>query len=278
MKITEYAALEALTEENVLLTDGGTTGTRKMLATDAFLSMLHLVSPENHRMVYRGKNLGNTLTAGQKAAIQAGTFEDLWLGDYWEIGGVKWVIADFDYWYNVGDTAFSSHHLAIIPEGNLYTGKMNTASVTTGAYAGSEMYTTGLASAKATVQSAFGTNLLTHREYLTNAMTSGYPSGGAWADSQVDLMNEPMITGAYIHAPASNGQVIPKRYTASQKQLALFRVNPKLVNTTLSGQRISYWLRDPLSENRFARVTDYGPVTETAPSLEYGVRPIFAIG
>lgn len=30
MKITDYASLSALTENNVLLTDGGETGTRKV--------------------------------------------------------------------------------------------------------------------------------------------------------------------------------------------------------------------------------------------------------
>lgn len=278
MKITEYGSLSALTEDNVLLTDGGETGTRKMGVVDAFLSMLHLVSPANHRLVYRGKNLGSTVTSEQKAAIQAGTFDGLWLGDYWEIGGIKWVIADFDYWYNKGDTPFSSHHVAVISDTNLYTGKINTESVTTGGYVGSEMYTSGLAAAKATIQSAFGSNLLTHREYLVNAVTSGYPSAGAWTDSQVDLMNEIMIAGCYINCPAGDGTVVPKRYTNSQAQLALFRVNPERINTTLTGQRISYWLRDVVSASRWSRVTDYGPITETAPSLEYGVRPIFAVG
>lgn len=278
MKITDYAVLTALTEDNVILVDGGTTGTRKMNAADAFLAMLHLISPENHRTVFRGKNLGNTLTAEQKSAIQAGTFTDLWLGDYWVINGINWRIADFDYWYNVGDTAFSSHHLVIVPETNLYIGKINTESVTTGGYAGSEMYASGLASAKSTIQAAFGTNLLTHREYLINAVTNGYPSAGAWVDSQVELMNEPMVAGCYINVPAGNGTTIPKRYTSSMAQLALFKVAPEFINTTSTGQRISYWLRDVVSTNRFSRVTDYGPITETAPSLEYGVRPVFAIG
>lgn len=277
MKITEYASVTSFGADSILLTDG-TGGTKKILVTDAILSALHLTSVENHKRIFRGKNLGSAVTAEQKNAIQAGTFEDLWLGDYWEINGVKWRIADFDYWYNTGDTAFTSHHVVIVPDSSLGTAKMNDTSTTTGGYTGSKMYTTNLVTPKATITTAFGSNVLTHREYLIDTVTSGYPSTGAWADSQVDLMNEIMVYGACIYTPASTGTVIVKRYTNSFKQLALFQVAPKFINQNDLGQRIGYWLRDVASDQRFARVTDYGPVTDTAASLEYPIRPAFAVG
>ena len=278
MKITEYASMTSVAEDTVLLIDGGTSGTKKILASDAILSMLHLTGVENHRRIFRGKNLGDVVTSPQKVAIQSGTFEDLWLGDYWQIGGINWRIADFDYWYNRGDTPLLSHHLVIVPETTLGTAKMNDTSTTTGGYTGSKMYTTNLATAKSTIQTAFGESILSHREYLINTVTSGYPSAGAWADSEIDLMNEPMVYGSYVYTPASDGTNIVKRYTNSQSQLALFAVAPKFINQTSTGQRIGYWLRDVASDQRFARVTDYGPVTDTAASLDYPIRPAFAIG
>lgn len=277
MKISEYPRISSFTADNIILVDGN-GGTKTILISDAILAALDLTSVVNHRRIFRGKNLGSTLTAEQKAAIQDGSFKDLWLGDYWEISGVKWRIADFDYWYNKGDTAFTKHHVVIVPDTNLYTGKMNDTSATTGGYVGSKMYTTYLATAKSTISSVFGSNLLTHREYLINAVTSGYPSAGAWTDSSVELMNEPMVFGSYVIAPSGDGSVIPKRYTNSAVQLALFAVAPSFINSTPEGQRISYWLRDVVSASRFVRVTDYGPGTETAPSLDYGVRPAFAVG
>lgn len=277
MKITEYASATSFGSDSILLTDG-TGGTKKILVTDAILSALHLTSVENHRRIFRGKNLGNSLTPGQKTAIQNGTFEDLWLGDYWEINGVKWRVADFDYWYNCGDTAFTSHHLVIVPETNLGTAKMNDTSTTVGGYTGSKMYTTNMVTAKSTITTAFGANVLTHREYLINTVTSGYPSAGVWTDSAIDLMNEVAVYGSHVYTPAGDGTNIVKRYTNSFKQLALFAVCPKFIHQTESGQRISYWLRDVVSDQRFARVTDYGPDTDTAASLEYGIRPFFAIG
>lgn len=277
MKISEYPRISSFTADNIMLVDGN-GGTKTILISDAILAALDLTSVVNHRRIFRGKNLGSTMTAEQKAAIQDGSFKDLWLGDYWEISGVKWRIADFDYWYNKGDTAFTKHHVVIVPDTNLYTGKMNDTSVTTGGYVGSKMYTTYLATAKSTISSVFGSNLLTHREYLIDTVTSGYPSAGAWTDSSVELMNEPMVFGSYVITPSGDGSVIPKRYTNSAVQLALFAVAPSFINSTPEGQRISYWLRDVVSASRFVRVTDYGPGTETAPSLDYGVRPAFAVG
>ena len=49
-----------------------------------------------HNAIYRGKYLGDTVTAEQAAAIADGSFEDLFIGDYWTMGGVNYRIADFD--------------------------------------------------------------------------------------------------------------------------------------------------------------------------------------
>lgn len=38
----------------------------------------------NHKNIYRGKNLGSKLTNEQKNAIITGSFDDLYIGDYWE--------------------------------------------------------------------------------------------------------------------------------------------------------------------------------------------------
>lgn len=272
MRINDYSAITSLTEDQIMLIDGN-QGTKKMLVKDFILSALHMTSPNNHRKIFRGKNLGSTVTSAQKNAIQAGTFEDLWLGDYWEINGVRWRIVDFDYWYGVGNPAFTNHHLVIMPDTNLDSAVMNDSSTTTGGYTGSKMYTTNLATAKAAISSAFGDSLLTHKEYLINAVSNGYPSAGAYVDSSVDLPNEPMIYGSYIYTPSGDGVVDVKRYTNSPIQLALFSVAP---NYIVSGS--GYWLRDIASATHFARVDTYGGATSTGAANAYGVRPVFPIG
>lgn len=272
MKITDYQSTKELTSDSIFLVDGS-GGTKKILATDAILSVLGLVSVENHRRIFRGKNLGTTLTTEQKTAIQNGTFTDLWLGDYWVINAVNWRIVDFDYWYGIGSPAFNTHHVVVMPDTSLTSAAMNGTSVTTGGYISSKMYTETLPTVTATITSAFSGAVLTHKEYLINAVTSGYPSAGAWYDSIVELPNEPMIYGSYIYAPSGNGTIDVKRYTNSNRQLALFAMTSSfLVGDT------GFWLRDVASATHFARVDNYGGATSTGAANSYGVRPVFAIG
>lgn len=272
MKITEYPSITTLTEDNIFVVDGN-DGTKKMLAKDAIFAMFDLISPEIHRNVFRGKNLGTSLTTNQKAAIQNGTFKDLWLGDYWTIGGVNWRIVDIDYWYGTGSPVLNSHHLVIMPDMSLYSHAMNDTSTTNGGYVGSKMYITGLEQAKTSIRSAFSSALLTRREYLVNSVENGYPLAGAWTDSTVELPNEPMIYGSYIYTPSGDGTKDVKRYTSSKTQLALFSISPHFI-TDSSG----YWLRDIASATHFARVDNFGGATSTGAANSFGVRPVFAIG
>lgn len=225
----------------------------------------------NHRNVYRGKNLGTSITSAQKASIQAGTFDDLFIGDYWVINGVTWVVADMDYFYNCGDTAFTKHHLVIVPNGKLYDAKMNDSDVTTGGYVGSKMYNENLNSAKATISATFGDMVLSHREFLTNAVTDGHPSAGGWFDSTVELMNEIMVYGTHVHA--NNGVTIPASSTVAKQQLALFALNPRAIN-----DRQYIWLRDVVSGAHFAIVGTEGLAGYASASISFGVRPEFCIG
>lgn len=278
MKMSEYPTTTSFDDSSILIADG-TAGTRKIYAKDAILAMLDANSVHNHRLVFRGKNLGTSLTIEQKTAIQNGSFSDLWLGDYWVIGGVTWRIVDFNYWMGSGDTELTTPHIVVMPDSNLDTGAMNTSATTTGGYTGSAMYTTNMANAKTLVTNAFGDAVLTHREYLINAVTSGYASGGAWTDSGVDLPNELMIYGSHIYAAAGDGTTNVKRYTNSATQLALFRVAPRFINKPDGASaRISYWLRDIVNASSFVRVSSYGAPQDTSATQSYGIRPVFAIG
>lgn len=271
-KLIDYAADTRFNSDDILIKDGS-NGTKKILVTNAAVEFAGLVSAINRRNVYRGKNLGTTITAAQKAAIQAGTFDDLFIGDYWVINGVNWVITDMDYWYNCGDTVFTTHHLVIVPSTSLYNAVMNATNTTEGGYIGSLMYTENLNDAKTTISTAFGDMLLTHREYLVNAVTDGYPSAGAWFDSTVELMNEVMVYGSYIHTPARDGIKAVTRTTINKQQLSLFRLNPRAINN-----RVNIWLRDVVSSSYFAGVANSGYAYSFGAAGSVGVRPVFAIG
>lgn len=230
-----------------------------------------------HNMVYRGKALGGSVTSEQWAAIKAGTFKDLYLGDYWSIGGVDYLIAAFNYWLACGDTACNTNHLLVVPRNNLYTAGMNSSNITTGGYVGSEMYKTGLAQAKTTINNAFGSaHILNHRQYLVNAVTSGAPTGTDWYDSTVELMNENMIYGGRQFSPMPNGATDPwntcRNYTIDKSQLPLFHLAPWLICN-----RQWYWLRDVVSAAGFANVGGGGYADCYNASNAFGVRPVVGI-
>ena len=226
-----------------------------------------------HNSIYRGKNLGSTVTAEQYAAIQAGTFDDMYIGDYWTIGGVTYRIAAFDYYLRAGDTDMTTHHVTLVPDGAMYNHKMNDSNVTTGGYVGSKMYTTGLADAKTTINNAFGSaHILTHRQYLCNAVNNGKPSGGSWYDSTVELMTEQNVYGGKVFGAGNDGSTVPVLYTVDKIQYPLFAFRPDLISN-----RNWFWLRDVVSAARFADVGDLGDAGSGSASASSGVRPAFSI-
>lgn len=224
-----------------------------------------------HNCIYRGKNLGTSVTAEQYAAISSGKFTDLYIGDYWVIKGVTYRIAAFDYYYNCGDTNFTKYHVVIVPDTSLYKAQMNTSNVTTGGYTGSAMYKSNLAQAKTTIKAAFGSaHVLTKRELLTNAVNGNTPSGWAWFDSDVELMNEVQAYGSVAWgAHDGNGYNV----ASGDGQFPLF-----MFDRTKLHNREDYWLRDVASATNFSLVSNGGNASISGASLSIGVRPAFCIG
>lgn len=270
-QLTQVSAVSA-SDRIMLATSNGNKG---ITVNDAFWGILdEVVSVEQRRNIFRGKNLGTALTTAQKAAISNGTFKGFFIGDYWSIGDRIWRIVDINYWLNCGDTSCTTPHLVIMPDAILYSAKMNETNITTGGYVGSQMYTDNLANAKTLVNSAFGSaNILNHREYLTNAVTDGHASAGAWYDSTVELPNEIMMYGSYVFTAAGDGSFVPNRYTIDKTQLALMKMYPKFINPA----RQTQWLRDVVSSASFAVVGYIGTPNDYYASDSHGVRPVFGL-
>lgn len=226
-----------------------------------------------HNSIYRGKYLGNTYTAAQQAAVAAGTFDDLFIGDYWTINGVNYRIAGFDYYLNNGDTACATHHMIVVPDTCLYTHVMNDSNTTEGGYYNSKMHTSGLDSAKTTAASAFGaSHILSHREFLCNAVSNGRPSGASWYDCTVELMNEFMVYGHSVFLPGNDGTNVPYNYTVSKGQLPLFAHRHDLICN-----RATWWLRDIVTAALFASVYYTGYANYSYASYASGVRPAIPV-
>lgn len=290
-KVTELTAFTTPTDSCLIPIHDG-TGLKKITfanfrakaveGTEAKIAPLLFNNAGAHNAIYRGKYLGNTVTTAQYAAIKAGTFDDLYIGDYWTIGGVNYRIAAFDYYLNNGDTNCTTHHVVIVPDTCLYNAQMHNtssggwesgaANTTAGGYVGSDMYKSNLERAKTTIKSAFSGHVLKHRIYLTNAVANGRASGGAWCDSEVDLMCEQMVYGSGIFSPVSDGSNAPANYRVEKSQLPLFQHEPSRISN-----RATWWLRDVITASCFAYVNTDGRANYSTASNSLGVRPAFCI-
>lgn len=271
MKITEFPEVNELQDANVFLIDGP-NGTKVIKGENLPYALMDIAGVEMHRMLFRGKKLGFTVSSEQKTAIQNGTFKDLWLGDYWEINDIVWRIVDFDRFYGFGDTPCNTHHVVLMPDTTLYSAVMNDSNTTSGGYLGSNMYTSGLTNAKTIINNAFGNSVLTYRDYFTNAVTNDRPTAGAYMNAKIELPNECMLFG-HIHISAANtGIAIASLQTIANTQLALFAVAPKFLVSSAA-----YWTRDISNNERFAFVDASGIPNFGNASVNRGVRPVFAI-
>ena len=90
-----YAKTAQTTAQNVIALD-----TQVKNNTDAIDARLEIQNNAGfHNSIYRGKNLGAYVTDEQWDAIKAGTFDDLFIGDYWE------KTASYTYYKLTADTA-----------------------------------------------------------------------------------------------------------------------------------------------------------------------------
>jgi hypothetical protein len=235
---------------------------------DTLLNTMNGTGAGFHSSIYRGNYLGDTLTDEQKLDIHYGTFNDMFVGDYWIINDVNWVIADFDYYYNVGgDTPFTKHHIVVVPDTILYDAQMNSTDNTSGAYTTSEMYTTNLDNARTAFDNAFGESFIpSHRGLYSNAANDGVSSGWAWRDMRVELMSEEQIYGHSVWG--HNGYDVGTQKT----QFKLFTFDQTKINI---GQ--TYWLTNVASSDSFAVVGDDGCANKSNASTSCGVRPFACI-
>lgn len=280
-KVTELTLITTPGDSNVIPIHDG-TGLKKITFanfkakavedTEAKIAPLLFNNAGAHNAIYRGKSLGSSVTTAQYSAISAGTFDDMYIGDYWTIGGVNYRIAAFDYYLNCGDTSCTKHHVVLVPDTCLYNHVMNDTNITTGAYVGSKMYTEGLEQAKTTIKAAFSGHVLSKRIYLSNATANGKASAGAWCDSEVDLMCEHMVYGNGVFSPVSDGTTVPNNYRVEKSQLPLFQHEPSRICN-----RANWWLRDVISASGFAGVRGNGGASCGSAGVSFGVRPAFCI-
>lgn len=235
------------------------------------------ISHTTRRQTFRGNNLGSVLTDDQKEEIGLNRFHNLFLGDYWEIGGNKWRIYDFNYWNSVGTINAYVPHLIIVPDytiGSAVPMMQNTDS-TDGGYKNSYVKTDVLPSILDDINALFGeSNILNRSVAMSTSASDGIVNSSAIFESKIDIMNELMVYGSRIHSPSCTFD-----YTMDKTQLSLFQLYPPMIVARVPGERRGYWLRDISSSSRFCAVSLVG-MSYTIPSsnAETGyIRPAFGL-
>lgn len=109
MKLADFPKTITTDETDMLIADNG-SAVYKISPYNAFVESYGCISSYSHKQIFRGKDLGSTITAAHLNEIQNGSFKDLFVGDYWTIDNIKWTIADFNYFSNY------KNHVVIISD------------------------------------------------------------------------------------------------------------------------------------------------------------------
>ena len=245
-----------------------------------------------HNCLFRGKNLGNAFTAAQSAAIQNGTFDDIWLGDFWVINGRVYRIADIDYCRGSGHWRHTHpsnaenpgpHHVLIFPDKTFLPGTtpMNDTNTTEGGYYFSKMKQEILPELLETIKADFGADhILRKLEAYSNAVTNGKVTGNVWTseNTELDIPNEEQIYGHAVHGMDTPiGGVM-----LNSRQFQLLRVAPKYISTwgDTTSHGHAYWLRSVVNASCFSMVEWMERVQVCGAANDHNflaVRPYFLV-
>ena len=261
-----------------------------------------------HNSVVRGKDLTSyESSGGMSAAIKAGTFDDIFPGDYIiksvtidgkTYSSVKWIVMDCDYHYKRGygswtdstgatTSNYAVHHVLLMPEHYLLTAYMNSTNTTAGGYQGSYMFKTIIPKVNTGVVNAFGkAHVLMHDELLTNAVNTSAASmiGSGWTGSSYwSWGTDGKTDGTYpwrhdIQCNIPNQAMLYGHAPCASsgfdtgectKQLAYFRYSQNFDSSYYC------WLRDVSSTTYFADAYIYGAANTNSASNVGGVLPYF---
>ncbi len=285
-----------IVDDELSLTSENPVQNKVITAALASISEWITSVPEMHRNIYRGKYLGNSVSAAQLAAIADGSFDDLYVGDYWTIPvtidnveqSVNWRIADMDYFVGYRDTVdttkrMTAHHLVIVPDTALYTSQPGGRS---NGYNGSDIRTSGLDKAKTAINAVFPDMVLPHKNYISTAIDSnGTVTRCEEQTCTIELMSQVMVFGFNRFQNLANIQ--ENIYYSLGGQFALFSLCPKWKSHNAeepiipTSGAVMYLIQDPcysvnLQYWTAVWTTTYGAVNYN--TNKGGVRPYFIIG
>lgn len=127
-----------------------------------------LTNGNSHKFLFRGRNLGSVITDAQWQAISSGSFDDLFIGDYWVINGKTYIIVDINYYLGFSTCSNKNHLVLMVLAGSAaYTADGDGST----GYYGSDIRNTFIPQfTEDYIIPAFGSShLYKHLDYICNA-------------------------------------------------------------------------------------------------------------
>ena len=189
--------------------------------------------------------------AALRTRADAGNFNGLRLADYIDVPSItidgtaiananerlRFEIAGFDTYYNIGDTAVSSHHILMVSKNCVLQHVMNSADDNTGGYAASELCTYLNGAVNTGLVSAIGITPKTVHRLLDNKSSWG------WVAETVFIPTEVEVFGCCAWSNNSGNSV------GSSMQWPLFAQFPQKRIVKYNGGRHWWWEASPRTGN-----------------------------
>ena len=259
--------------QNILLDNEADANSHRALLTQIFGSG----SGAANRLAFREEI--TEITEEMWDSIGDGSFDAVHVGmHYTAPSGRTYFFADADYFFGHGDTEMTDHHMLVIEDEINGHQQHQTTNVTTGGATSSLIYTTYLPAHQSELEADFGAaHILEARLLLSNAVSSGMPSGWAWTGKKSFLMNMPMVFGHYLQYSGNTGEMFNGGNRV--RQLALFQAMPETIiaRNAETDARDWWWTDDVASAANFGLVDAGGSALYTGASRANGVRRAFLI-
>lgn len=223
MKISEYPSIGVAEGTANFILDSA-NGTKKINVNDLRYALFDAVH-EMHNQMFRGYNLGTSITPEQFNRISSGDFSGLWLGDYWMLGGNKWVIIDFDYAFNAG---LNEHHIVLMQMSGNESRSLHGDVINNAGYGRLKAHVVDLPNIAKSVKNLVGAShvraLVTRyawdfsNDLHTGAFNHKDTMDEAWLPSQIQIL------GARVHKNARWNVAGQTDATNQSRQFAYFRM------------------------------------------------------
>lgn len=230
----------------IVLQNGYDNITESCSESEQDIEKLNQIVRPHPNSVFRGKNLGATVSVAQMQQIRAGNFSDIYVGDYWKCRGTTYRIADINYFPDL-----NKPHLVIVTDEiiDLLSIWQEGVDSSTAGY--------GYCTIRDTLKNKIGDiglyltqgklDFLSPKEYLNCFNQNGsLPKGTLLLSIKHELLSAVQLLGHNV-----SGYRDPTATYGPEKQFALFKLAPHMADTpshsytlrtqTETGYYLKYW-------------------------------------